>query len=139
MAAIREVLADGVLKAIGELPALADIRLERSLVRAIALRDIDVALAVTLGNDVADEVMGRTTWQTELLVHAIVRDDEPDRVSDDYLAMVHPVVKNFQHDRLMGIVITRIDEPVYGNVGGAACVRTAYYRIEYQTTSDSLE
>ncbi|MBB6319248.1 hypothetical protein [Paraburkholderia tropica] len=139
MAAIREVFAAGVLAALEGDASMSQLRFERSLARAISLRANRVAIAVTLGNDLAEENIGRTTWNTELLVHVVLQDDEPDRTADEYLVLAHPIIKRYQHDRLMGITMTRIDEPVYANVGGAVCVRTANYRLDYQTASDSLE
>jgi hypothetical protein len=139
MTAIREVLADGVFSAVRQSPDLSAIRFERSLVRALGLRETRIALAVTLGDDVAEELIGRTSWMTELLVHAVTQDEEPDRLADQYLTLAHPLVMGYQHQRLNGITMLKIDRPLYANVGGASCVRTAYYRIEYQTPRDSLE
>jgi hypothetical protein len=139
MTAIREVLAAGVFGAVSQAESLADVRFERSLVRALGFRDTRIALAVTLGDDIAEALIGVTSWQTELLVHAITQDEEPDRVADQYLTLVHPLVMAYRHERLAGIRVLRIDKPLYANVGGASCVRTASYSLEYQTPSDSLE
>jgi hypothetical protein len=139
MAAIREVIADGVFNALRQVPDLQSVVMERSLVRALGLRNTQIALAVTLGDDIADEQIGIVDWATELLIHAVTQDEEPDRLADQYLTIAHPVVMRFQHPRLNGVQILKIDKPLYANIGGASCIRTAYYRIQFQTPHDSLE
>lgn len=139
--AIRERYANDVYEAVKADATLAtlDVVFERSLVRAVDLRDTASAIAVTLGEDVVvDDLISQTTWQTELLVHVVTQDEEPDRAADRFHVLTHPIVMRYTAPGLRGVRPVRISAPLYSNAGGATCVRTATYLLLYETAPDSI-
>ena len=139
MIPISEVFAAGVADALRLAPALTGAPIGDSVQLAVSLRSTPVAIVVTLGDEMPDDLVGRTNWQTDLLVCAVTQGDASGRIAHQCLAMAHPIVMSYRHERLIGISLLTNKKPMYASEDGACCIRTAYYRIEYQTASNSLE
>lgn len=141
MTTLRESYAEqlrGALEASPELQALS-VQFSRSIFEALEMRGTRYVLVLHHGADApGHETTGAVDRHSELLVTLVVRDTNPDPLSEAVLAIVHPVVMDFTADQLIDVSELSTDAPAYDHTGGVRSARTVHYDLYYRTQRGSL-
>ncbi|WP_439685102.1 hypothetical protein MNJPNG_06365 [Cupriavidus oxalaticus] len=141
MTTLRESYVEqlrATLEASPELQALS-VQFSRSIFEALDMRGTRYVLVLHHGADApGHETTGAVDRHSELLVTLVVRDTNPDPLSEAVLAIVHPVVMGFTAEHLIDISELSTDAPAYDHTGGVRAARTVHYDLYYRTQRGSL-
>ncbi|KAI3597710.1 hypothetical protein D8I24_6526 [Cupriavidus necator H850] len=138
---LRESYAEQMRAALEAVPALQALgmRFSRSIFEALEMRATKYVLVLHHGADApGHETTGAVDRHSELLVTLVVRDTDPDPLSEAALAIVHPVVMAFTAAQLIDVSELSTDAPAYDHTGGMRSARTVHYDLFYRTQRGSL-
>ncbi|CAG2129145.1 hypothetical protein [Cupriavidus numazuensis] len=141
MTTLRETYAQQLYDALRQSPELLakNAQFSRSLYAALDMRSTRIVVVVHHGADAPEErVVGMMDRHSEVLITVVVRDPEPDQVSESVLELVQPVVMDFVADGLIDVAELQTDSPAYDNAGGIVSARTVHYDLHYRTQRNSL-
>lgn len=111
---------------------------ERSIVNAIARADGSTIVIHRGGEDPDYSKLGVVDRSCEILVTVITRDDTPDKIADDVMAVAHPLIMTFTAAKIIDVQEGVTDKPLFSNTDSKACMMTTHYFIRYRTTPNSL-
>jgi len=114
-------------------------QVERSIVKAISRAEGSTVVVHRGGEPAPDNSMlGVIDRTCEILVSVVTRDDTPDKIADEIMEVVHPLVMTYSTAGIIDVWEGQTDTPKFSNTNGQACLLTVHYFIKYRTSPNSL-